>query len=53
VPDITPRASALPPVELVRGQIVELITTSDPAVPDVRIEVVEGVADRRPASSTT
>ena len=43
VPDITPRASALPPVQLVHGRIVELLTTTDPAVPDARIEVVEGI----------
>lgn len=43
VPDITPRSSALPPVQLVRGRIVELVTTTDPSVPDVRIEVVEGI----------
>jgi uncharacterized membrane protein len=43
VPDITPRSSALPPVQLVRGRIVELVTTTDPSVPDVRIEVLEGI----------
>jgi uncharacterized membrane protein len=43
VPDITPRASALPPVQLVHGRIVELLNTTDPSVPDTRIEVVEGI----------
>jgi uncharacterized membrane protein len=43
VPDITPRASDLPPVQLVRGRIVEQLTTSDPSEPDVRIEVVQGI----------
>jgi uncharacterized membrane protein len=43
VPDITPRASGLPPVQLVRGRIVELLTTTDPSEPDVRIEVVQGI----------
>jgi uncharacterized membrane protein len=46
VPDITPRSAGppgLPPVQLVRGRIVELIPTADPATPDVRIEVVEGI----------
>lgn len=43
VPDITPRASDPPPVQLVRGRIVELLETTDPAVPNVRIEVIEGV----------
>lgn len=43
VPDITPRASGLPPVQLVRGRIVELIATTDPAVPDVRIKVGQGI----------
>jgi len=43
VPDITPRPSGLPPVQLVRGTIVELLTTADPSVPDVRIKVTQGV----------
>jgi uncharacterized membrane protein len=43
VPDITPRASGLPPVELVRGRIAELLTTTEPSEPDVRIEVVQGI----------
>lgn len=43
VPDIVPRPAGLPPVQLVRGRIVEIIPTADPATPDVRIEVVEGI----------
>jgi uncharacterized membrane protein len=43
VPDITPQASTLPPVELVRGRIVELVQTTDPSVPDARIEVTQGI----------
>ncbi len=49
VPDITPRASGLPPVQLVRGRIVELLTVTDPSEPDVRIEVVQGI-DGGPAT---
>ena len=45
VPDITPRASGLPPVQLVRGRIVEILTATDPSEPDVRIEVVQGIPD--------
>ena len=43
VPDITPRPSGLPPVQLVRGTIVELLATTDPSIPDVRIKVTQGV----------
>jgi uncharacterized membrane protein len=43
VPDITPRASGLPPVQLVRGRIVELLTVTEPSEPDARIEVVQGI----------
>jgi uncharacterized membrane protein len=43
VPDITPRPSGLPPVQLVRGRIVELLTTTDPSIPDTRIEVLQGI----------
>jgi uncharacterized membrane protein len=43
VPDIAPRPSGLPPVELVHGRILEIMPTSDPGTPDVRIEVVEGI----------
>jgi uncharacterized membrane protein len=43
VPDITPRPSGLPPVQLVRGRIVEVLPEVDPATPNVRIEVVEGI----------
>jgi uncharacterized membrane protein len=43
VPDITPRPSGLPPVQLVHGRIVELIQTTDPGTPDVRIEVLDSV----------
>jgi uncharacterized membrane protein len=42
VPDITPRPSGLPPVQLVRGRIVEVLPEVDPSTPNVRIEVVEG-----------
>ena len=43
VPDITPRASELPPVQLVRGRIVEVLPEVDPSTPNVRIEVIEGI----------
>lgn len=43
VPDITPRASGLPPVQLVRGRIVEVLPEMDPSTPNVRIEVIEGI----------
>ena len=43
VPDITPRPSGLPPVQLVRGRIVEVLPEVDPSTPNVRIEVVEGI----------
>jgi uncharacterized membrane protein len=43
VPDITPRASGLPPVQLVRGRIVEVLPEVDPSTPNVRIEVIEGI----------
>ncbi len=43
VPDITPRPSDLPPVQLVHGRIVELVATDDPGTPDVRIEVLDSV----------
>lgn len=43
VPDITPRPSELPPVQLVHGRIVELVPTTDPGTPDVRIEVLDPV----------
>jgi uncharacterized membrane protein len=43
VPDIAPRPSGLPPVQLVHGRIVELIPTTDPGTPDVRIEVLDGI----------
>ncbi|HEV8282028.1 MAG TPA: YibE/F family protein [Candidatus Limnocylindrales bacterium] len=43
VPDIAPRPTGLPPVELVHGRILEIMPTSDPGTPDVRIEVVEGI----------
>lgn len=45
VPDITPRASGLPPVQLVRGRIVEFIEAPEPTMPDVRIEVTQGIED--------
>jgi uncharacterized membrane protein len=44
-PDITPRSPELPPVQLVHGRIVELLQASDPGQPDVRIKVLEGIAD--------
>jgi len=43
VPDIAPRPSGLPPVELVHGRILEIMPTSEPGTPDVRIEVLEGI----------
>jgi uncharacterized membrane protein len=43
VPDITPRPSGLPPVQLVRGRIIEVLPEVDPATPNVRIEVVQGI----------
>ena len=43
VPDIAPRPSGLPPVQLVHGRIVEIIPTTDPGKPDVRIEVLDGI----------
>ncbi len=43
VPDITPRPSGLPPIQLVRGLIVEILPEVDPSTPNVRIEVVEGI----------
>ena len=49
VPDISPRASGLPPVQLVRGRIVELLTVTDPSEPDARIAVVQGI-DGGPAT---
>jgi uncharacterized membrane protein len=45
VPDLTPRASDLPPVQLVHGRIVEFLDAADPSQPDVRIEVVRGIED--------
>lgn len=45
VPDITPRPSGLPPVQLVHGRIVELVPTDDPGTPDVRIEVLDSIED--------
>src|SRR5688572_12881002 len=43
VPDLTPRASELPPVQLVRGRIVEVLPEVDPSTPNVRIEVIDGI----------
>ena len=45
VPDIAPRPSGLPPVQLVHGRILEIMPTVDPGTPDVRIEVLEGIPD--------
>ncbi len=43
VPDLTPPATQPPPVEVYRGQIVELLpATDDPTAPDVRILVLDG-----------
>jgi uncharacterized membrane protein len=42
-PDLTPRPSELPPVQLVHGRIVDLLEAADPSEPDVRIEVLEGI----------
>jgi uncharacterized membrane protein len=43
VPDIAPRPSDLPPVQLVHGRIVEVVPTTDPGTPDVRIEVLDSI----------
>jgi uncharacterized membrane protein len=44
VPDLTPPASGTPPVDVLHGRIVELLPTSDnPAAPNARVEIVEGV----------
>jgi uncharacterized membrane protein len=43
VPDIAPRPSGLPPVELVHGRILKIMPTDDPGTPDVQIQVVEGI----------
>ena len=43
VPDIAPRPSGLPPVQLVHGRILEIMPTSEPGTPDVRIEVLDGI----------
>ena len=45
VPDIAPRPSGLPPVQLVHGRIVEVIPTTDPGTPDVRIQVLDSIDD--------
>jgi uncharacterized membrane protein len=45
VPDVNPRPSELPLVQLVHGRIVELVPTTDPGTPDVRIEVLDSVED--------
>jgi uncharacterized membrane protein len=45
VPDIAPRPSGLPPVQLVHGRIIEVIPTTDPGTPDVRIEVLDSIED--------
>ena len=43
LPDLTPAPTQPPPVELLRGRIVELLPASDdPTAPDVRIEVFDG-----------
>lgn len=44
VPDLTPPASQPPTIELLRGRIVEFLTTNgDPTAPDVRLVVTSGV----------
>ena len=43
VPDIAPRPSGLPPVELVHGRILKITPNDDPGIPDVQIQVVEGI----------
>jgi uncharacterized membrane protein len=43
VPDLAPRTDELPPVQLVRGRVIELLPAADPSQPDVRIEVVAGI----------
>lgn len=45
VPDVTPRASELPPIQLVHGRILDLLKAEDPTQPDVRIQVVTGIED--------
>jgi uncharacterized membrane protein len=42
VPDVTPRSPELPPVQLVHGRIMALLTATDPGQPDVRIKVLDG-----------
>lgn len=43
VPDITPRGNALQPIQLVHGRIIQLLDTTDPGTPDVRIRVIQGI----------
>ena len=45
VPDIAPRPSDLPRVQLAHGRIVEVMPTTDPGTPDVRVEVLDSVED--------
>jgi len=45
VPDMTPRTSELPPVQLVHGRVIEILPTSDPGLPNARIEVLQGVSN--------
>lgn len=42
LPDLTPAATQPPPVTLLRGEILEFLTSEDVTAPDVRLLVVEG-----------
>lgn len=42
LPDLAPPPTTPPPVELLRGRIVEFLTGSDVTAPDVRIRVLDG-----------
>lgn len=42
LPDLTPPPTSPPPVELLRGRIVEFLTSTDVTDPDVRIRVLDG-----------
>ena len=46
LPDLAPAATEPPPVELIRGRIVEIAPAgTDPTEPDVRVEVIGGARD--------
>ena len=43
LPDLSPQTGEPPPVELVRGRILEIVPAgTDPTLPDVRVEVIGG-----------